>query len=393
MGIVNDLKYAFGLGDTQNFETIDDVAEVIEERGVTAPPPPVAYPPARSYEMSVEQALSIGAVYRSVQIISTNVSQMQVGVFRDGVQIDTPTLIKTPQVGSSMTAFLEETVFSMAVHGNAYWRVYRGSNGQVSSLEVLDPTVVGIRREKNKKVYYIGDQDFAPQDIKHLKLTRRPGHDLGYGPLQINKGEIHAALTLRAYSDAWFDVKGVPTGILTTDMNLNADEAKAYKEAFEAFSRSGGGTVVMSQGMRYEPVAMNPKDSNFVEVQREAVKTIARLFGVPAIYLMAEMSGSSMTYTNMQDQILSFVQNTLTRYLNEIEQALSECLPRGQEVQFIEESLLRMDVKSKWEVIGKQVEVGYTNGDEIRADEGKEPLPKVDAPTPAHAYVNKEDSK
>ncbi len=110
------------------FTAPDSVAPEVREvssTGAVIPPPR-----ASADSITVETALGIGAVYRAVQVIVTAVSQMEMQVVRNGEVIRTPSLVQRPDVNTTASAFVQETVFSLAAHGNAYWRVYRRLPGR-----------------------------------------------------------------------------------------------------------------------------------------------------------------------------------------------------------------------------------------------------------------------
>lgn len=336
-------------------------------------------PPYRSLYSAItpETALSIGVVYRSVDILSTSLSQLDVGCYRGEVEVPMTKgngnlLIKNPNVDEPFSAFVQETVFSLALWGNAYWRVY---GDPAVSLEVLDPNAVTITRNQTTgaKVYWYGQENITGK-VKHLKLQRLPGHDYGVGPVQVSPGELYAALRLKDFANSWFDVSGVPTGILTTENPLTPAQAGAFSQAWKDFLASNGGTMVLSQGVTYEPIRIKPAEAQYLEVQNQNNINIARLFGIPPMHLTVELSGTSNTYTNLEQLNILFIQDTLVRYMNEIENTLSEFIPRGQVVKFKEEGLLRSDTKTKWDIVETQTKVGYTSGAEMRAAEGKSPL-------------------
>lgn len=342
----------------------------------------VAIPPARpdGTVLTVDTALGIAAVYRSIFILVTLVSQMPLGVYRtlNGVtnEIDPPSLIKNPNVNDTQAGFIEQTVFDLAAHGNAFWRLYRSGPGEpVQNIEVLPPASMNwTKRESDGKImWHQGDTDFQPHQIHHLRLIRRSGEVMGLGPIQAATGELTAALRLRKYADEWFDSSGIPAGYLTTDLHLNSEQAAQYSKDWAAFVRDHK-IPVIGGGFKFEYLHLKPGDAQFLEVQKSVVTNIARLFGIPAMHLLADM-GISNTYLNLEQASIVHLQTTLARYMNEIEAGLSALLPRGQRVEFQEEALIRMDNPTKWDVIKTQVEVGYTSGDELRAVEGKEPIP------------------
>lgn len=321
-------------------------------------------------------ALGIGAVYRSVSVITSAISQMGIGVYRNNLEIPTPTIIKQPNVNESQRAFIKQTVWSLATHGNAYWRVY-GEYPNIQNLEVLDPNAVTVVRENGGNKYWIGNESIPASRIKHLRLEQAPGAVKGYGPIQRGQSELIGALRLRNFADNWFGISGVPQGVLTTDQVLNGDEAKAFADAWNEFIKNNG-TAVLSQGMRYELLNLKPADAQFLEIQQSKTVAIARLFGVPATLLSSGNEGISNTYSNQQELFMQFLQTTLVDYMNEIEDALSSLLPRGQEVNFKEDSFLRMNTTLETQVAVAQVEAGLITPNEWRAGKGLPALPNGD---------------
>jgi len=352
-------------------------------------------PPSRAVTadtITVDTALSIGAVYRAVSILVGSVGQLEWRVLRSGVEVPTlPALARNPNVNDTRSGFVEETVYSLACHGNAYWRLQRSSAGaQVQNITVMDPALVTVvlDPETGKVTYGYAGREIPAYQIKHLRLMRRPGHAEGLGPIQAARGELQAAMRLRRFADTWFDTAGVPTGSLTTDMVLSPEESKEFAQAWKRFLAENDGVAVLSQGLKYAPVHIKPAEAQFLEVQAASVVAIARLFGVPAMHMLAEQNGTSNTYLNLEQANLVFLQTTLARYMTEIENALSDLLPRGQKVQFIEEGLLRMDSKVLWDVRKIQLDSGARTLDEIRAADGLKALPApepVPAPDPAAA--------
>lgn len=353
-------------------EALGFIVPVTENRGVDGPAAGVI-PPARSdiSSISVEQALSIGAVYRCVSILTASISQMPLGVYRDGIEIKTPTIVKNPNIDESQRQFIKQTVWSLSTHGNAYWRVY-GDYPNIQNLEVLDPTQVTVQVDPKtgKKTYWLGTSEI--RNIKHLKLMSKPGCAKGYGPIQYGQSELIGAFKVRNFADTWFN-GSVPQGMLTTDQVLGPEESAAFAAAFEKFVRENG-IAVMSAGLSYEHLNIKPADAQYLEVQQAQTVAIARLFGVPTTLLASGNEGTSNTYMNQQELFMQFLQTTLTDYMNEIEDALSSLLPRGQEVNFKEDALLRMNTSLEVDVQVKQIAAGLRTPDELRAADGLEPL-------------------
>lgn len=373
----------FWLGTPQ--QPVNEIEVRVDQQGE---PSPGILPPARILNENVQprEAIKVGTVYRSVSIISTMVSQMHLDVYRDGKKIKTPALIANPIEGESQCSFVQQCVWSLALWGNAYVRLY---GTPVSSVEVLDPDAVVVDRDESGRArYWINGKVVDRKKICHMRLDRLPGALLGHGPLQGAVGELRAAIRLDKFMQTWFNTEGIPKGVITTSQQLNPEASRKFIEAWEAFVNEHK-NIIMPLGMKYEQLAAKPIELQFQDVAEANVRNIARIFGIPAANLLSSLEGSSMTYTNYIESNLQFMQNTLSRYMNEIEHCLSELLPRSQYVKFNEDELLRMSPEKVWAIKKVQAEVGYYSGEEQREQEGLPPLKKVVDRDPADAPAEK----
>lgn len=332
-------------------------------------------PPSRvAQPVSTNDAMSLTSVYRAVQILTTVMSQLDVAVYRGTERIPTPALILKPDADIPLSTFTKRTVTSLATNGNAYWRIFRRQDGTVASLEVLNPLAVNIMYDKQgrKQYAYSGNasnQVFKDSQVKHLKLMEMPGYDYGLGPIQACKTTIRGAVDLREYADNWFDNSGVPSGVLTSDQYLESQEVAEYQQAW--FSMLDNRSVaVLGKGLEYRPIMLKPSDAQFLETQQFSVTEISRLFGIPANYLLATVEGNSMTYSNLTQVNKDFIQNTLQTYITEIENALTDLIPRGNTVKVQLDSLLRNDDKTRAETYKMYLEMGVLTVEEIREKEG-----------------------
>lgn len=347
-------SYTFGRKESSTLET----------RSAIIPPPRVV-----SSGVTVTDALSISAVFRSVQIIATNVKSLTVKTFRDDVEIPAPLWIRQPDPKISPQAFYEQATISMALSGNAFLRVLRNTRGEPLQLEVLNPYDVQIETDNVGTVtgyVYRGTTKYALNDIQHLALLRVPGNAYGLGPIQAAQPELLNARDTRDYSANYWSM-GIPSGILKTDQYLSNEDSLAAKADWNATAGAKNGTVVLSQGLTYQPMYLSPRDSMFIEAMEFSRTTIASLFGIPATYLLANAgNGSSLTYTNIQQEALSFIRGTLQVYTGEIEAALSQLLPRGVVARYNFDSILRTDTLSRYQAHEIALRSGFMTVDEVR---------------------------
>jgi HK97 family phage portal protein len=326
------------------------------------------------------QALTLTAVYRSIQIIATPISKMPMQTFRFAtgleVPVENPILVNKPNYLDTKRDFLFQTVVSMALDGNAFWLKSYGSNGQVNNLTLIPPSAVTIRLVNGVKHYdYQVNQDTpvatTTTDIQHLKLFSRVGYLRGLGPIDSCQQDISAALELRNFAANWFGQAGIPTGILKTDKPIGAEDANEITERWHA-KQSERKVAVLGQGFEWQTVQLNPRDALFTDVQVQQVQAIARLFGIPARLLLTGVDGSSDTYTNLQDENQVFYRHTIMAYTDAISDALSECLPRGTRTEFNFEGLFRADMANRFNMYETAIRAGFMTTEEVRRKEGLE---------------------
>lgn len=324
------------------------------------------------------------AVYRASQVISTSVMQLSFDAFRADEQLDPkPLLLRKPDPDESLSAFLEKTALSLVLNGNSFWRVFRDNQGRVTGLRVLNPHDVVIDADAEGTVtgYQYRGRTYTKTEVKHLSHMRVAGTPRGRGPIQAAQSELRGALDTRDYSANWYQDAGVPTGILSNKGPLNDTQAAAAKAQWEASQGGTRGPAVLSGDWSYQPVYLSPEDAQWVEVRKFDTTAIARLFGIPAGLMLASIEGSTQTYSNITQAWVEFQRFTLSRYVIEIEDALSDLLPRGTEVKANYGALLAPDALTRSQLHTAATQAGWMSINEVRAIEGLKPAPDGDFKT------------
>lgn len=334
-------------------------------------PSTAVVPPSRTAApLTIDSALGIIPVYRAISILATAASQLTLDVWRGADPLPKPALVRKPDVNASLSAFVQDTVTSMVVSGNAYWRLDRNARNEVVNARVLNPWEC-VANEDGTLGWK--DKTLKPGEFHHLKLLRVPGRLTGLGPIQACRTSLQGSQDLGEYQAAWFGSGDVPSGILKTDAPLSKDQADEYADQWA--SRDAHKVAVLGSGLDYRAILLNPEDAQFLQVAQFNVTGIARLFGIPAHLLLAAIEGTSMTYTNTSQADLTFVRWTLMQYLREIEEAFTACLPGQQTARFNLDAILRADTTTRYLSHQVALSAGFATPNEIRATEGLPPLP------------------
>ncbi|RZU66755.1 HK97 family phage portal protein [Microterricola gilva] len=335
--------------------------------------------------VSAGEALGVSMAYRAIQIHAVASKQLSIVALRerDGKALPiAPSLVRRPDVRLTRSSFVEQCVVSLASQGNAYWLKSFEAPGVVRNVQCLNPLDVVPMGDANGELagYSYRGRDLNIDEVQHLSLLRVPGSLKGLGPIQAAQVELRGALDLRDYSQNWFQDSGIPNGVLKSDQHLQSDTAAQAKATWNESQGAKKGVAVLGAGLSYQPIYLSPADAQFLESQKFTVTQIARLFGVPASLMLASVEGSAQTYANVEQDWLGYVRFALMAYLVEIEDALSDLLPRGTVAKFNIEALLRADTTTRYGAHKTGIEAGFLTIPEVRAIENLPPLPETTTP-------------
>lgn len=354
-------------------------SEPVQERAL----PEVQFPARLEQTISPDSAVRrLSAVFRCIQVISHTASTLEVeryqgdnyaGRFRGFAE------------GVTDREFIAETVVSLAGWGNAYWRKpslklkawkYRG---------VIHPEWITLRLDGTFDVFdpITGKfENLGRDEITHIKFLPVPGALQGIGPLGSLRSTLQFATDLNDYAATVYTDGAYPSGYLSTDQQMPPAISDGIKAKWiEKFAKANREPAILTGGLKYEPLTINPTDAAFVESFNLSIQDIARAFGVPGSF-MGVSSGDSLTYSTSESESRRFVTTTLSAYTAPIEQAFSA--DRGAATDYIEfdfDSLLRADTASRYQAYAAaQIKAdgsGWMTREEIRSLEGMPATPST----------------
>ena len=344
-----------------------------ENRSVTP-----TIPPRSSTVATAETALTLTAVWRSVQILATSVSNLgiQTKRYATGMEmnIDSPLFINKPSITYNRHQFLYATVSELALTGNAFWLKSVNAAGITTEVTLLPSHSVNVTYSisndiTSQRLYNYMGTTYQAAQVEHLQLFPRAGWLKAPSPIQVCSQDIVAALELRDFQSNWFSSSGVPTGILKRNGEVNAADANEMRQRWQEMQATRQ-LAVLGNGFEYQTISDSPADMLFTEISKQSVQQIARLFGIPARKLVTGVDGTSDTYTNLTDEEHAFYRETLMAYTRPIQDALSNCLPRGTRVEFLWEDLFQADKASRINMWKTAIDAGIVTAEYAATKEG-----------------------
>jgi len=196
----------------------------------------------------------------------------------------------------------------------------------------------------------------------------------GGGVLQTGARTIQASLDLEKAA-AVSAATPMPTGyIKNTGADLPESQISGLLAAWKS-SRMNRSTAYLTSTLSYETTGFSPKDMTYNESLQFLSTQVARLMGVPAWMVSADMN-NSMTYQNIIDSRKEFLAYTLQPYVSAVENRLSmnDITNSQNVVRFaVDDTFLRADAMERLNVIEKMLNLGLIDIDQAKEMEDLTP--------------------
>lgn len=336
-------------------------------------------------------AMQITAVYACVRVIAETIASLPLHVYKrseDGMTrvYDHPlSFLLHDEPNKEMTSFVfrEILMHHILTVGNSYAQIIRNGAGNVIALWPLLPNKMRVERSTiDGQIYYHYNTDnqgevvLSSDEVLHIPGLGFDGI-MGYSPIAMCKNAIGLAMAAENFGSKFFEGGATPSGILKHPGQLK--EPEKLRDEWNRTYGSGGnrGVAVLEEGLDYQQISISPDDAQFLETRKFQVAEICRIFRVPP-HMIADLDKSS--FSNIEQQSLDFVKNTVGPWLARIEQSMQKQLltPSEKGVFCIKHNingLLRGDFATRMNgyAIGRQN--GWYSVNDIREMEDLNKIP------------------
>ena len=205
--------------------------------------------------------------------------------------------------------------------------------------------------------------------VVHGRFEVDPRNPLrALGPLSAYANSVGLGSILRAGQEAFHNNKGQPSGVLTTDATLNAEQATRLRERWNEMSQrmKQGETPILSNGLKWQSVSVSAGESQVIQLLGFTTKDIAKAFGIPPV-MLGENSG--VTYNNLEQLLYGWRTSGLLSVCMTIEQAFEFTfkLPKHEELILDISDLARAESMHQADTLTRLVLNGIIKPNEARA--------------------------
>lgn len=355
------------------------------------------YGSASGQNVTPETALRLAAVYACVRVCAETIASLPLIIYKrlpDGGKIRATehplykVLHDQPNQWQTSMEWIEMCQGHLELRGNAYSLIQSGPAGAVDQLIPIHPDRVQVRRLSNGRLqyrvtdWYTGKPEiYAQEEIFHMRGLSSDGMT-GMSTISLAREAIGVGLGQQDYAARFLENDAQPRGVLEHPQTMSQE---AYKRAKETFQEAHAGhnrhkIAILEEGIKYQAISLNNKDSQFLEARVFSTAEIARFFRMQA-HKIGDLTKA--TFSNIEQQNIEFatdcIRPRVVRWERRIKVDLIKPLQIGSDeyfAEFLMDALLRGDLKSRYEAYSVAVQNGFMSPNDVRRAENLNPISK-----------------
>jgi HK97 family phage portal protein len=288
-----------------------------------------------------------------------------------------------PNAYQTPSDFLLNLTSLLYRRGNAYALAVRNARFEIVELHLMWGACAPMVAMTGDVFYSLAGNDVIERqlgggalaavparDVLHVRLET-PRHPLlGETPLTAAMLDLATSNAMARQAIAFFDRQARPSGTLTTQATLNAEQVAELRERWNEQSRglNAGGTPILTNGLEWKPMSVPAKDTAFADIMKMSEQNVSLAYRVP----LQVLGIGEQKFSTTELMMASWLASGLGFCLNHIEQGydrlfgLSGGLDEYTEMDT--SALLRSDFKSRVEAWAAGVKGSIFATNEARRD-------------------------
>lgn len=348
---------------------------------------------ASGTNVSSSTAIRNSTVYTCIKIIANHIAMLPIQTFfldKQGQRIRdkkhaVAKLIETrPNPYQTPFEFKQMMEAHRQLFGNAFAEIEWGRDGYPKALWPLNPKLTTVQKDSKGKIWITTTMPNGKEqiilsydDVLHIKGLSINGL-VGLNPIAAVREQIGVQVASQEYLGKFFSNGTVTSGILKIPTQLEKPAKEKVRAEWEKLTSgldNAHRVAILDAGLDYQALGMNQADAQFIETQKFNKTEIAQIYNVP-LHMLAELDRA--TFSNIEQQSLEFIRDTLTPLLVSWEQTIqyqmfsSSDLTKGYYVKFNLNSMLRGDSQSRANYYKTMTDIGVYSINEVRELEDKD---------------------
>lgn len=404
----NFLTRMFGFGrneaETRSYEVGLNDRKLLEWLGLDVGPGEV--------NIKGWNALKVDTVYACIKVLSDAISKLPLKVYQEddsgitkGAKHYLYRLLKLRPNPYMSAADFWKAIEANRAMGNAYASIeFDKRTGRVVGLWPMDASKVRVivddagilpdptlRIASSKtRLWYevdIGNgqkRKLLPDEVLHFKGSITLDGLIGVHTMDYLRTSAENAASAGKFINNFYKQGLQVKGLVQYTGALDEGSKKVFIDNFESMTaglKNSHRVAMMPYGYQFTPISISMADAQFLQNTELTFRQIANAFGVK-MHQLNDLAKA--TYSNVEQQQLAFYSDTQQPILTTYEQELSYKLFTDSELddgyycKFNVDSILRADLKTRYEAHAKGISGGFLTPNEARAAEDKPPMPGGD---------------
>lgn len=323
-----------------------------------------------------ETALRSSAWWAALRIRANLESSLPLDTYltaSDGtvVEVTKPLLLEEPFSGVDIGEHMGASRLDLQRYGNSVgiiraWSAY----GTPLAVELAPMSEVSaLVRGTQVKRWRICGEEYDPAVIWHERENVVGGWPIGLAPIAYAAWMMSGFLSAQEFVTDWFMGGAAPSGVLRNmiDDDLDDDVLETQKARFK-LATAGRDIFVTGAEWEWIPAAMDAQSAGFLEERQASAVDVARYLDVPASWLEAAVSGSSITYANVtQDNLQALIKNVGPGLRRRERYWSRRAVPTRRYVRFNTRAFLRLDPQTATQLLLSELGAGVITPTEYRA--------------------------
>lgn len=363
------------------------------------------------YGVTDKTAIQVSTVLACTRVIADGCATPHLHVYRDGddgrrqLATNIPEyrlLARRPNEWQTSFEWRRMMTIHAALCGAGLSIKVRGPNRRVRELIPVEPGRWSVEKTSRYELEYrcwdefglIGT--FGPDDVFVLNNLQWQWHK-HINAVALARSAIGLAIATERSQEEFHANALRPSGMYSVDKTLTTEQHTKLTAWVKSLAGKGkaGDPLVLDNGAKWQSLVMTSVDAQHVETRRLQIEEMCRTYGVFPI--MIGHADKTATFASSEAFFAAHRVHTLMPWHTAWTQRIDEMLLDGSGPLYAEFDTRYMtagSMKDRAQWARTMTEMGIYTRNEIRDEEGKDPLPGLDEPlTPMNMTQGKRDDK
>ncbi len=352
---------------------------------------------ASGYAITAKTALQVSTVLACVRVIADGCATPRLHVYRDDskkrreLAVNVPEyrlLARRPNEWQTSYEWRRMMTAHAVLCGAGLSIKVRGANRRVRELIPVEPGKWDVQKVGRYELQYrcwdeygqIGT--FGADDVFVLNNLQWEYHK-SINAVALARSAIGLSIAAERSQEDFHSNALRPAGMYSVDKTLSPEQHSKLVKWIKEQSGKGkaGETLILDNAAKWQSLTMTGVDAQHVETRRLQIEEVCRIYGVFPI--MIGHSDKTATFASSEAFFAAHLVHTLMPWHTAWTQRVDEMLLDGSGPLYAEFDTRYMRAgamkdRSQW--ARTMTEMGIYTRNEIRDEEGKDPLPGLDEP-------------